>query len=290
MSRLAESRDILIDGPVPDLRFLPRHADPPLFATWPRQDTIGDAASPTTTSLRATRLKSGRVHLPPPHPLIDELQARYPSLAGLPIDWGALDVARDIPFLEVVPGTRLFEAGMQCAGFPLVLEGEIQVSRSSPGGRSLELYRVVVGEVCIVSTASLLSHRPLSAQGTAVARTRLALLPSPLFEQWTDYPPFRQFVFGVFADRLGDLMAVVDALAFHRLDQRLADYLLGHGRVIHITHQALADELGTVREIVTRLLNRFESMGAIELGRERIEVKDAIALRALAAGTAASPG
>jgi CRP/FNR family transcriptional regulator len=175
---------------------------------------------------------------------------------------------------------------MPCAGFPLVLEGEIQVSRNSGDGRRLELYRVMPGEVCIVSTAGLLSRRPLSAQGSAVLRTRLAMLSPALFDQWNNHPPFRHFVFGVFADRLGDLMAVVDALAFHRLDERLADYLLGHGRVIHTTHQELADELGTVREIITRLLKRFAAAGAVKLGRERIEVIDAIALRALAAGVA----
>lgn len=186
--------------------------------------------------------------------------------------------------LEVDPGTVLFDAGSPCPGFPLILEGEIQVSRVSADGRRLELYRVLPGEICIVSTAGLLSDRPLSAQGLAIARSRLALLTPALFAQWNNHPPFRQFVFGVFADRLGDLMAVVDAVAFHRLDERLASYLLGHGQVIHTTHQALADELGTVREIVTRLLNRFETTGAVKLGRERIEVMDAAALRALAAG------
>jgi CRP-like cAMP-binding protein len=68
------------------------------------------------------------------------------------------------------------------------------------------------------------------------------------------------------------------------LDQRLADYLLGHGRIVHATHQALAEELGTVREMVTRLLNRFESAGSVKLGRERIEILDAVALRAIASG------
>jgi len=193
-----------------------------------------------------------------------------------------------VSILDVPSGTRLFDAGAPCAGFPLVLDGEIQVSRSWSDGRRLELYRVMPGEVCIVSTAGLLSSRPLSAQGSTVHRTRLALLSPALFEQWNNHPPFRQFVYGVFADRLGDLMAVVDAVAFQRLDQRLADYLLGHGRVMHTTHQALADELGTVREIITRILNRVESTGAIKLSRERIEVIDAVALRALATG-AGSP-
>lgn len=215
--------------------------------------------------------------------LSTELLSRYPCLAGLSLD------AEAIAILEVDPETALYDAGTPCPGFPLVLDGEIQVSRQSTDGRRLELYRVLPGELCIVSTAGLLSDRPLSAQGLAVTRARLAVLSPALFRKWNSHPPFRQFVFGVFADRLGDLMAVVDAIAFHRLDERLAGYLLGHGRVIHSTHQALADELGTVREIVTRLLRRFEAAGAVKLGRERIEVKDAVALRALASGASPRP-
>jgi CRP/FNR family transcriptional regulator, anaerobic regulatory protein len=71
-------------------------------------------------------------------------------------------------------------------------------------------------------------------------------------------------------------------------DRRLADYLLGHGHYVRATHQAVADELGTVREIITRLLNRFEAAGAVRLGRERIEIVDAVGLRAIAAGHATS--
>jgi CRP/FNR family transcriptional regulator len=79
-------------------------------------------------------------------------------------------------------------------------------------------------------------------------------------------------------------MALAEAVAFQRLDQRLAAALLGHGTVRAITHQALADELGTVREIVTRLLRRFERSGWIRLGRERIEIVEPAALRAAADG------
>lgn len=177
---------------------------------------------------------------------------------------------------------------MPSAGFPLVLTGEVQVARASGDGRSLELYRVTPGEVCIVSAAGLLSNRPLNAQGTAVLDTRLAMLSPALFDRWNNHRPFRQFVFAAFADRLADLMAVVDAVAFQRLDQRLADYLLGHGHYVRTTHQALAGELGTVREIITRLLNRFEAAGAVRLGRERIEITDAAGLREIAAGHAAT--
>jgi CRP/FNR family transcriptional regulator, anaerobic regulatory protein len=110
------------------------------------------------------------------------------------------------------------------------------------------------------------------------------LLSPEGFARWAAFDPFRQFVFGVFADRLADLMALTEAVAFLRLDQRLAGALLGHGSTVHSTHQALADELDTVREIVTRLLKRFERAGWASLSRERIELLDSIARRALAAG------
>jgi CRP/FNR family transcriptional regulator len=100
---------------------------------------------------------------------------------------------------------------------------------------------------------------------------------------------FRRFVFGIFADRLADLMALAEAVAFQRLDQRLAQALLGHGSTLRSTHQALADELGTVREIVSRLLSRFERAGWVGLGRERIDVLDSAALRAVANGEPAPP-
>ena len=80
------------------------------------------------------------------------------------------------------------------------------------------------------------------------------------------------------------VMALAEAVAFQRLDQRLATALLGRGAIVNATHQALADELGTVREIVTRLLRRFERAGWIALARERIELIDPAALRQLAAG------
>jgi CRP/FNR family transcriptional regulator len=96
-------------------------------------------------------------------------------------------------------------------------------------------------------------------------------------------PAFRDHVLGLFAERMADLTSLIDAIAFHRLDCRLAAALLGHGQSLHTTHQALADELGTVREIVTRLLRRFEREGWVSLGREQIQITHSAALRELAA-------
>jgi CRP/FNR family transcriptional regulator len=169
-----------------------------------------------------------------------------------------------------------------------VLDGEVRVARGSAQGRSLELYRVGPGELCVVSASCLFGSRLLSAHAMAVTRTRLLVLSPAGFEHWVAHEPFRRFVFGVFADRMADLIGLAEAVAFQRLDQRLAAALLGHGPTVLSTHQALADELGTVREIVTRLLKRFERAGWVGVGRERIELRDPAALRALAAGEAAA--
>jgi len=183
-------------------------------------------------------------------------------------------------------GTVLFQEGAPCRGFPLVLSGAVRVARGSPGGRTLELYRVTPGELCVVSTSCLFGQLPLTAHGQTTEATELVLLSPAGFDRWVRHEPFRRFVFGVFADRLADLMALAEAVAFQRLDQRLAPALLGHGASVHTTHQTLADELGTVREIVTRLLKRFERAGWVRLARERIDVLDSAALRAMAGGAA----
>ena len=185
--------------------------------------------------------------------------------------------------IQVPAGTELFSENAPCRGFPLVLEGEVKVSRHSGDGRSLELYRVVPGELCLVSSACLFRSQPLSARGVATRPTKLLLIPPPVFNQWLEAPAFRNEVLGLFAERMADLTGLIDAVAFRKLDQRLAAALLGRGQDIGITHQQLADELGTVREIVTRLLRRFEREGWVELAREHIHIIDSAALRTMAA-------
>ena len=219
-----------------------------------------------------------------------QLIALYPALQGM--DPTLLQAVLDTQAqrLVVPAGDMLFDEGSPCRGFPMVLSGAVRVARGSPGGRTLELYRVTPGELCVVSTSCLFGTAPLTAHGQAAENTELALLAPPGFERWMAHGPFRHFVFGIFADRLADLMALAEAVAFQRLDQRLAAALLGRGAQVQTTHQALADELGTVREIVSRLLARFERAGWVRLGRERIELLDSVALRALAAGGALPPG
>ena len=206
----------------------------------------------------------------------------YPALAQVtPL---LAEVSPAIEPMTVPAGTVLFDENAPCQGFPLVLEGEVKVSRSSGDGRSLELYRVVPGELCLVSSACLFRAQPMSAHGVTTKATTLMLIPPHLFARWLETSSFRNDILGMFAERMADLTSLVDAVAFQKLDQRLASALLGHGQHLTITHQTLADELGTVREIVTRLLKRFERDGWVGLGREQITITNGAALRALSDG------
>ena len=207
-----------------------------------------------------------------------ELQHLYPALGSLDADLDTLASQA----ITVPAGTVLFHESDPCRGFPLLLEGEVRVSRTSSDGRALELYRIVPGEVCLASSACLFRRQPLSAQAVTTRPTRLLLVAPPTFQAWLAQPAFRDFVLGLYADRMADLTALVDEVAFHKLDRRLAAALLGHGPELAITHQELANVLGTVREMVTRLLRRFEREGWIELARERIRIRDGAALRRVA--------
>ena len=210
--------------------------------------------------------------------------AHYPSLKTVASELDQTGLLQELPTMTVPSGTTLFRDNEPCAGFPLVLNGEVRVSKSTTNGRELELYRVVPGEMCLVSSASLFNGSPLSARGTTTQETTLALLPAPLFKRALQAEPFRDFVLGIFATRMADLTSLIEAVAFQRLDSRLAATLLGHGTQVFTTHQKLADELGTVREIVTRLLHRFERAGWVELSRECITIKHSVALRSVASG------
>ena len=212
-----------------------------------------------------------------------ELAQCYPMLAELP------PVARDsvlarVQWLKVPAGTVLFDDHQACDGFPFVVSGAIRVIKASPNGRELPLYRVTPGETCVISSSCLLGQVDYNARGIAETDTELVMLPKPVFDDLLNESVFRAFVFHLVAERIAELMQLVEEVAFHKLDQRLAAVLLGKGRVVHTTHQHLADELGSVREIVSRLLKGFAAQGLVRLAREQIEIVDAAGLRRVAAG------
>jgi CRP/FNR family transcriptional regulator len=173
----------------------------------------------------------------------------------------------------------LFDAQQPCRGFPLLLEGSVRVAKTSSGGREIQLYRVEPGQGCILSGGCLLGHADYAATGIAETDVVILNIPPALFQELLlHFEPFRQFVFGMYGERLGVDVHLVEEVAFRKLDTRLAQLLLHRGPVVEASHQKLADELGSVREVVSRLLRSFEDRGWVKLARERIDVVDGAAL------------
>jgi CRP/FNR family transcriptional regulator len=214
--------------------------------------------------------------------LREQLLERFPFFTGL--GEARLEaLLREAQLVRAPKGSVLFRPGQPCGGFPLLLEGAVRVSQTAPSGREIALYRVEPGEGCLLSGGCLLGRSDYAASGIAESDVTVLKIPPALFHALLiEHEPFRRFVFGMYGERLAQVMALVEEVAFRRLDARLAQLLVQRGPVVAATQQTLADELGSVREIVSRLLRQFEERGWVELARGRIVVHDARALADLA--------
>ncbi len=201
------------------------------------------------------------------------LLAAFPALGGLdPVRHAALMHA--LAWFRIARDAPLFAAGSPCQAFPLLVQGEIQVMRATPDGHEIELYRVRPGESCIVSTSCLLGDAAYSARGQTTSDVLLAMLPHAQFDALIGtHPPFRHYVFGLFAERLGRMMQRVEEVAFRSLTRRIAAVLLdAPAGVLELTHERLAAQIGASREAVSRALKKLEASGSVALGRGRVEV------------------
>lgn len=182
--------------------------------------------------------------------------------------------------IHVPDGTCLFRPGDESRAFLFVLSGSVRVEQTNAAGRTVVLYRVEAGDSCVLTTTGLLSGRPYSGYGYAEGNVTAVSIPAQRFRSLlSSEPKFQEIVFRNFAARVGELTDVIDDLLIHRTDQRIARWLANRaGPTIHVTQQELAQELGTVREVVSRTLKSFERRGWINSGRGTITVLQVAAL------------
>ena len=161
--------------------------------------------------------------------------------------------------------------------FGLVGSGSIRVYRVGESGREITIYHVRAGETCLVNLLSVFLNRETCASAQAEGAVTAVLLPGDVVRAWIrSSGTFRAFAFDAMGHRLIDVMTLVEEIAFRKMDQRLAEYLrqrASEDSQIVTTHEEIASELGTAREVVSRLLASFAQQGTIVLGRGRIRVK-----------------
>jgi CRP/FNR family transcriptional regulator, anaerobic regulatory protein len=210
----------------------------------------------------------------------------YPDLGYL--EPGAAKLLHDASRAsELSTGEVVYRIGSPCQAYVLVVEGRTRVQRTSDSGREIVLYRVGAGETCVLTTSCLLSGSCYPAESFAETPVRKVEIPAAVFHRlMSESPRFRDFVFKNYGTLINELILLVEEVAFRHLDVRLARLLLSApAGIIHSTHEQLAVDLGSVREVVSRQLKEFERRGWVRLSRAQILVTDAIALQQTAGVT-----
>jgi CRP/FNR family transcriptional regulator len=214
---------------------------------------------------------------------------QYPRIArALPFlehaEPGLVREFRQSAFFARIPaGKDVFVEGDTVQAIALLISGVVRVYKIGETGREITLYRFGLGESCILTANAILSRQSFPAIATVEQDAEAVMLPADLFRDWVGrYDLWRTFIFDLLSARLSNVMAVVDEVAFHRMDTRVAALLLERSRlsaVVHLTHQEIAAELGSSREVISRILEDFASLGLIRSGRGQIEVLDPPALQ-----------
>lgn len=195
-------------------------------------------------------------------------------------------VTGTVRLVTVEPGEAVFREEETCANFLLVMEGSVRVQKLAANGQVITLYHLEAGQACELTTSCLLGGKCYPAEGIAETRVRAVLMPKAQFrEALAQSPQFSEFVFSSIDKGMNELITLVEEVAFGHIDRRLAHCLIHKSQLrddVAATHHELAEELGTAREVVSRVLKEFERHGWVRLHRGRVEIRDRKSLTALA--------
>ena len=177
-------------------------------------------------------------------------------------------------------GKVLMYEGMSCNNAIFVLEGSIRVYKVSEEGKEITLYRVEKGETCIITISCILANVHYQAIAEVEEDVTMLMMPLKIFHGlFSSSMAFQQFIFRTLSTRMTEVMMIVEEVAFKSMNTRIASFLLdqkekNNSDIIKITHEKIAMELGTAREVVSRVLTDFQKKGAVQVSRGKIKVKD----------------
>jgi len=185
-------------------------------------------------------------------------------------------------FTRLPVGRDVFVEGDQVEAIALLISGVVRVYKIGETGREITLYRFGHGESCILTANAILSRKSFPAIATVEQEAEAVMIPAQVFLDWVKrFDLWREFVFDLLSDRLSTVLAVVDEVVFQRMDRRVASLLLAKSKTQHpirVTHQEIAAELGSSREVISRLLEDLSRLGLIESGRGTIVILDHLEL------------
>lgn len=180
--------------------------------------------------------------------------------------------------LQFSSGQTVVEPHKYIKVIPLVLKGSIKVLRETPARNELLLYHIRAGESCAVSISTSLMNKRSNIKAVAEDLVELVAIPASHATIWYDkYTSWRMFVLKTLNTRYDEIISTLDSVAFKRVDERLIDYLISKSKVLEsnhlvITHQEIANELATSREVISRMLKQLEQRGQVKLFRNKVEI------------------
>ncbi|MFD0586451.1 Crp/Fnr family transcriptional regulator [Paenibacillus sp. GCM10027627] len=202
---------------------------------------------------------------------IKEVVARFPSLAALTED----DWQEEGLSIEVVPANFSIYEGNYLESAPLILDGSVKIYKLSSDGREVTLYRLGSGQCCPLIASSILGESPYDASACVEKPSKLLIIPTHLYKKWVgEHQEFRQFIFKSFAQRLIIMSKLIDDINFKSIRERISEYLIDKtsqdNDSLSITHDFLAIELGTAREVISRTLKKMENDQMLRVVRGEI--------------------
>ncbi len=191
-----------------------------------------------------------------------------------------------VKYMQLPAGVSICDEGQQCAQLAMVLDGIGRVYKLSPSGREITLYRIHSGESCVLTASCIMSENAFPAMAiTETPVSAILVSPKNVREWFCKDPEWQKFIFGLLSFRLSDIISVVEEVAFKRIDVRIAEQLVRHlehaDLVLQKTHAELAADVGSSREVISRILKDFAQRGLVNLTRGSIEVLDVESIRHL---------
>ena len=190
----------------------------------------------------------------------------------------AEDIKREAYYAQIPAGREIFYPGDNVDAIALLISGSVRVYKVSDTGREITLYRFITGESCILTANAILNNQSFAAIATVEEDAAAIMIPADTFKNWVSkYEVWRDFLYTLLSQRLSTVLEIVEEVTFGRMDIRVASFLLERSQEEHplmLTHQEIAAELGSSREVISRILGSIAAENLIQLGRGTIEILD----------------
>ncbi len=191
---------------------------------------------------------------------------------------------RSATLVSIAAGQTIASEGSECAQLALVFTGTVRVYKLAASGREITLYRVGQGDSCVLTASCIMSETPFPAIAETETDVEAVIIPSRQASEWmSESKPWSAFIFGLVSRRLAEVITVLESVAFHRMDERIAAYLIAmaaQGATVNMTHHKIAADLGSTREVVSRILKGFEEKGWVTGARGKLTINNLPGLQA----------